>query len=148
MQQQVSATTASLLWLNIEHACQLSWIEIVHPNVSVTPIAHTLQVSGKVIRQKRCTRIGLTFAPLHAQAGPTANQTANSVVWLYRSTAEDNLQAHQNAGLYGPVIVTRKGFAGIDGKPTDVDREFVTVFFVSAFYLSWPCILACYFRAA
>ena len=69
---------------------------------------------------------------LPTQAGPTANQSANSVLWLYRSTAEDNQQAHQNAGLYGPVIVARKGFAGIDGKPTDVDIEFVTVFFVSA----------------
>ncbi len=58
-------------------------------------------------------------------------------MWLYRSTAEDNQQAHQNAGLYGPVIVTRKGFAGTDGKPTDVDHEFVTVFFVSALHC-WP----------
>ena len=75
------------------------------------------------------------------QAGPTGNQTANSVMWLYRSTAENNEQAHQNAGLYGPVIVTRKGFAGMDGKPTDVDREFVTVFFVSAllFWLRICC---------
>ena len=79
------------------------------------------------------------------QAGPTGNQTANSVMWLYRSTAEDNEQAHQNAGLYGPVIVTRKGFAGIDGKPTDVDREFVTVFFVSKL-LSW--LHMCCSRAA
>lgn len=66
------------------------------------------------------------------QAGPTVNQTSNSVVWMYRSTADGNQQAHQNAGLYGPIIVARRGFGDADGKANDVDREFVTVFFVSA----------------
>lgn len=82
-----------------------------------------------------------------SQAGPTVNQTSNSVVWMYRSTADGNQQAHQNAGLYGPIIVARRGFGDADGKANDVDREFVTVFFVSAACLghllvrltsSWP----------
>jgi FtsP/CotA-like multicopper oxidase with cupredoxin domain len=35
-----------------------------------------------------------------------------------------------NAGLVGPIIVTRRGMAKPDGSPSDVDREFVTMFSV------------------
>lgn len=68
---------------------------------------------------------------LHKQAGPTASQTSNSVLWLYRSTADGEQQAHQNSGLYGPIIIARQGFADKEGRATDVDQEFVTVYFVS-----------------
>jgi FtsP/CotA-like multicopper oxidase with cupredoxin domain len=33
-----------------------------------------------------------------------------------------------NAGLMGPMLVTARGRAHADGKPTDVDREFVVAF--------------------
>jgi FtsP/CotA-like multicopper oxidase with cupredoxin domain len=35
-----------------------------------------------------------------------------------------------NLGLLGPIIITRSGFAKPDGSPNDVDREFVTAFFI------------------
>eukprot|EP00898_Chlorokybus_atmophyticus_P000768 jgi/Chlat1/1692/Chrsp127S01958 len=53
----------------------------------------------------------------------------SSTVWLYRSVVEG---ARDNyAGLYGPIIVTKKGSANDDGSPKDVDTQFVTLFMVS-----------------
>lgn len=47
-------------------------------------------------------------------------------MWLYRSTL--NGQQDNNAGLSGPLIVTRKGAAKPDGTPADVDVEIVALF--------------------
>ena len=52
----------------------------------------------------------------------------NSIVWWYHSHI--NEPAETNAGLLGPIIITRKGMANSDGTPRDVDREFVTAFFI------------------
>jgi FtsP/CotA-like multicopper oxidase with cupredoxin domain len=43
-----------------------------------------------------------------------------------------NEPAETNAGLLGPSIITRRGFAksAADPSPRDVDREFVTAFFI------------------
>ncbi len=59
------------------------------------------------------------------RAGPTAME-GSSVLWMYHSHA--NEVADVNAGLIGPMIVTRRGSARPDGSPTDVDREFVVMF--------------------
>lgn len=63
--------------------------------------------------------------PVPERAGP-ARHDASSVVWMYHShVAED---ADLNSGLVGPIIVTARGASGADGKPKDVDREFVAAF--------------------
>jgi len=41
-------------------------------------------------------------------------------------------QAHANAGLFGPIIITRAGDARTDGSPKGVDRELITLFEVRA----------------
>ena len=47
-------------------------------------------------------------------------------MWLYRSLVEQ--QAHANAGLFGPLVVTRAGAADpATAKPKDIDSEFVTI---------------------
>ena len=50
----------------------------------------------------------------------------SSIVWSYHSHV--NEVADTNAGLVGPIIVTRHGEANPDGTPKGVDREFVTLF--------------------
>jgi len=49
-------------------------------------------------------------------------------VWWYHSHVHEASEV--NAGLLGPIIITRKGQAGPDGAPTDVAREFVTAFMI------------------
>lgn len=61
------------------------------------------------------------------RAGPAASD-GSSVMWMYHSHADE--VADVNAGLMGPIIVTRKGMARPDGSPKDVDREIVTSFTV------------------
>ena len=68
------------------------------------------------------------------RSGPGPNDPS-SVVWLYHS---HNFEGHDtNAGLIGTIIVTRKGMARPDGTPKDVDREFVTSFFIIDENNSW-----------
>jgi FtsP/CotA-like multicopper oxidase with cupredoxin domain len=52
----------------------------------------------------------------------------SSLVWWYHSHI--NEPAETNRGLLGPIVITKKGFARADGGPKDVDREFVTAFFI------------------
>jgi len=52
----------------------------------------------------------------------------NSIVWWYHSHVHSTVEA--NLGLLGPIVVTRRGMARPDGSPRDVDREFVTAFFI------------------
>jgi len=61
------------------------------------------------------------------RAGPGPNDPS-SIVWIYHSHVDET--ADTNAGLIGPIIVTRRGKAKSDGAPRDVDREFVTLFTV------------------
>lgn len=59
------------------------------------------------------------------RSGPAPGDPS-SILWLYHShfiEPED-----LNAGLIGPIIITRKGAAKADGVPKDVDREFVIGF--------------------
>ncbi len=59
----------------------------------------------------------------------------SSIVWLYHSHVDE--QRDVNAGLIGPIIVTARGMAGPDGRPKDVDREFVNLFLVFNENVSW-----------
>lgn len=61
------------------------------------------------------------------RAGPGPHDPS-SVVWMYHSHVDE--VADTNAGLVGPILVTRRGEANPDGSPRDVDREFVTLFSV------------------
>jgi FtsP/CotA-like multicopper oxidase with cupredoxin domain len=59
------------------------------------------------------------------RAGP-AMHDESSMLWAYHSHTDEITDI--NAGLIGPLIVTRKGMARPDGSPRDVDREVVTLF--------------------
>jgi FtsP/CotA-like multicopper oxidase with cupredoxin domain len=61
------------------------------------------------------------------RSGPGPND-GSSVMWMYHSHVDE--VADTNAGLMGPIIITRRGMARADGSPKDVDRQFVTVFSV------------------
>ncbi len=63
--------------------------------------------------------------PERAGPGPA---DPSSIVWLYHSHNYEPKDS--NAGLIGAIIITRKGMARDDGTPKDVDREFVTAFFL------------------
>lgn len=52
----------------------------------------------------------------------------SSLVWWYHSHITE--QAETNRGLLGPLVITKAGFARSDGTPKDVNREFVTAFFI------------------
>jgi FtsP/CotA-like multicopper oxidase with cupredoxin domain len=68
------------------------------------------------------------------RAGPGPNDPS-SIVWLYHSHNYETRDT--NAGLIGAIIVARKGMARPDGTPKDVDREFVTAFFMIDENNSW-----------
>ena len=72
------------------------------------------------------------------RAGPGPNDPS-TIMWMYHSHVDESDDT--NTGLIGPIIVTRKGMAGEDGSPKDVDREFVTMFTIfdenSSHYLDY-----------
>ena len=68
------------------------------------------------------------------RAGPGA-QDPSSVVWLYHSHTVDLKDVE--SGLIGAIVVTRRGMSGADGKPRDVDREFVNLFMIFDENASW-----------
>jgi manganese oxidase len=63
--------------------------------------------------------------PVPERAGPGPGDDS-SVLWAYHS--HTNEISDTNAGLIGPIIVTRRGMARADGSPKDVDREAVTLY--------------------
>ena len=68
------------------------------------------------------------------RAGPGSNDPS-SVVWLYHSHNYEPRDT--DAGLIGSIIINRKGMAREDGTPKDVDREFVTAYFLINENGSW-----------
>ncbi len=66
------------------------------------------------------------------RAGPGPNDPS-SLVWLYHSHGSRDVES----GLIGAIIITRRGMAGPDGKPKDVDREFVSLFMFFDENTSW-----------
>ncbi len=67
--------------------------------------------------------------PITAADGPSQND-GSSVLYVYQSDVTQT--AAENAGLIGPLIVTRRGAARADGSPKDVDQEVVTLFSADA----------------
>jgi hephaestin len=61
------------------------------------------------------------------RSGPGPNDPS-SVVWLYHSHADELRDVE--SGLVGAILISRRGMAGPDGRPKDVDREFVTLFMI------------------
>lgn len=72
--------------------------------------------------------------PVPERAGPAAGDPS-SILWMYHSHTNEDRDV--NGGLMGPMIVTRRGAAGPDGRPTDVDREFVVSFHEVDENVSW-----------
>lgn len=72
--------------------------------------------------------------PVPERAGP-GPADPSSLVWMYHSHV--NEPRDTNAGLIGAIIVTRRDMAGPDGRPLDVDREFVSLFKVFDENQSW-----------
>jgi len=68
------------------------------------------------------------------RAGPGPNDPS-SVVWLYHSHNYEPRDT--DAGLIGALVITKKGMARPDGTPKDVDREFVTAYFIIDENNSW-----------
>ena len=63
--------------------------------------------------------------PVRAGPGP---MDPSSVLWMYHGHVDE--PADTNAGLIGPMIITKRGMARPDGSPKDVDREFVNLYTV------------------
>lgn len=63
--------------------------------------------------------------PVLERTGPAPHE-GSTVFWMYHSHTNESKDV--NAGLMGPMIITRAGLARPDGRPTDVDREFVVAF--------------------
>ncbi len=68
------------------------------------------------------------------RAGPGPNDPS-SIVWLYHS--HTNELKDVESGLVGAMIITRRGMATEDGKPKDVDREFVCLYLLFDENVSW-----------
>ena len=68
------------------------------------------------------------------RAGPGPNDPS-SVFWLYHSHCDELRDVA--AGLFGFMVVTRRGMALPDGRPKDVDHEFATMFIAVNENESW-----------
>jgi len=71
---------------------------------------------------------------LAERSGPGPNDPS-SIFWLYHSHADELRDVA--SGLFGGIIVTRRGMALPDGRPKDVDREFVNIFIAINENESW-----------
>ena len=68
------------------------------------------------------------------RAGPPEGGLS-SAFWMYHSHSDEFRDI--NSGLIAPMIITAKGMAGEDLRPTDVDREFVIAFIAIEEAASW-----------
>jgi hephaestin len=68
------------------------------------------------------------------RSGPGPNDPS-SVVWLYHSHADEPRDVE--SGLIGVIVVNRKGTSSANGRPKDVDREFVNLFMIVDENTSW-----------
>lgn len=58
-------------------------------------------------------------------AGPGPNDP-DTIVWLYHSHVDE--VAETNAGLIGPLLISKRGRLGDNGRPKGIDREFIVLF--------------------
>ena len=72
--------------------------------------------------------------PVPERAGP-GPADGSSVFWMYHSHVDEPRDA--NSGLVGPIIIAARGRAREDGRPNDVDREFVNLFMIYDENESW-----------
>ncbi len=80
---------------------------------------------------------GETFVyvwPVPERAGP-GPMDGSSVLWMYHSHVDEVRDI--NSGLMGPMIITARDKARLDGTPSDVDREIVTAFAQVEENFSW-----------
>jgi hephaestin len=70
--------------------------------------------------------------PDRAGPGPA---DPSSLFWLYHSHCDELRDVA--SGLFGGIVVTRRGMARPDGRPKDVDKEFVTMFIAINENESW-----------
>jgi FtsP/CotA-like multicopper oxidase with cupredoxin domain len=70
--------------------------------------------------------------PERAGPGPA---DPSSIVWLYHSHTTELTDV--NSGLIGAMIITRRGLALADGRPKDVDKEFVNLYMIFDENESW-----------
>jgi FtsP/CotA-like multicopper oxidase with cupredoxin domain len=68
------------------------------------------------------------------RSGPGPNDPS-SIFWLYHSHADELRDVA--SGLFGVIVVTRRGNALPDGRPKDVDHEFVTMYIAINENESW-----------
>jgi FtsP/CotA-like multicopper oxidase with cupredoxin domain len=61
------------------------------------------------------------------RAGPASHHDS-SVAWMYHGHVDEPSDTY--SGLMGTIVVTRAGEARPDGTPRDIDREFVTTYWV------------------
>jgi hephaestin len=78
------------------------------------------------------THVYVWQIPERAGPGPS---DPSSVFWLYHSHT-DELQ-DVASGLFGVIVVARRGMALADGRPKDVDHEFVSMFIAINENESW-----------
>ena len=93
------------------------------PRARHTTTAHPART--KKTTPSRPARHTSTPGKCRSAPGPGPNDPS-SIVWLYHS--HTNELKDVESGLIGAMIVTRRGMADADGKPKDVDREFVCLF--------------------
>jgi FtsP/CotA-like multicopper oxidase with cupredoxin domain len=68
------------------------------------------------------------------RAGPGPNDPS-SIFWLYHSHSDELRDVA--SGLFGVIVVARRGMALPDGRPKDADREFVSMFIAINENESW-----------
>lgn len=68
------------------------------------------------------------------RAGPGPNDPS-SIFWFYHSHANELRDVA--SGLFGGIVVTRRGMALPDGRPKDVDHEFLNIFITINENESW-----------
>ncbi|MEE8295499.1 MAG: multicopper oxidase domain-containing protein, partial [Sphingomonadales bacterium] len=68
------------------------------------------------------------------RAGPPPGGLS-SAFWMYHSHSDEFRDV--NSGLIAPMIITARGMAGADLRPTDLDREFVIAFMSTEEAASW-----------
>lgn len=71
---------------------------------------------------------------IEKQSGPGPNDPS-SIMWLYHSHCDELRDVA--SGLFGFIIVTRRGMDRPDGSPKDVDKEFCTMFIAINENESW-----------